>query len=87
MKAGRDDQANSGNESVNRARALSHAELSRPGQAIFYFHTKRQLSQFARSTLQREFCKAHTADDTESPVAPLDKHPAFAAWSALNVGS
>ena len=54
---------------------------------FFIFHTKRQLSQFARSTLQREFCKAHTANDTESSVAPLDKHPAFAARSALNVGS
>ena len=26
------------------------------GRQSFIFHTKRQLSQFARSTLQREFC-------------------------------
>ena len=58
------------------------------GRQSFIFHTKRQLGQFARSTLQAEFGKAQATDDAESPAASvvsLDKHPAFAVWSALNI--
>lgn len=57
------------------------------GRQSFLFHTKRQLGQFARSALQHEFSKAQATDDSESSAALLDKHPAFAAWSALNIGS
>ena len=68
--------------------ALSPTQSCRDrGRQSFIFHTKRQLGQFARSMLQHEFGKAQIADDTESSVASLDKHPAFAAWSALNIGS
>ena len=71
--------------------ALSPMQSCRDrGRQSFIFHTKRQLGQFARSTLQAEFGKAQVTDDAESPaasVAPLDSHPAFAAWSALNIGS
>ena len=71
--------------------ALSPMQSCRDrGRQSFIFHTKRQLGQFARSTLQAEFGKAQATDDAESPAAsvvPLDKHPAFAVWSALNIGS
>ena len=68
--------------------ALSPMQSCRDrGRQSFIFHTKRQLGQFARSTLQHEFGKAQIADGTESSAASLDKHPAFAAWSALNIGS
>ena len=71
--------------------ALSPMQSCRDrGRQSFIFHTKRQLGQFARTTLLHEFGKAQMTDDAESPaasVSPLDKHPAFAAWSALNIGS
>ena len=71
--------------------ALSPMQSCRDrGRQSFIFHTKRQLGQFARSTLQAEFGKAQATEDAESPapsVAPLHSHPAFAIWSALNIGS
>ena len=72
--------------------ALSPMQSCRDrGRQSFIFHTKRHLGQFARGTLQaRIWQSAGETDDTESPaasVAPLDSHPAFAAWSALNIGS
>ena len=78
---------------INRStvHALSPMQSCRDrGRQSFIFHTKRQLGQFARSTLQDEFGKAQVTDDAESPaasVAPLHSHPAFAIWSALNIGS
>ena len=71
--------------------ALSPMQSCRDrGRQSFIFHAKRQLGQFARSPLQAEFGTAQAADDAESPaasVAPRDSHPAFAIWSALNIGS
>ena len=68
--------------------ALSPVQSCRDrGRQSFIFHTKRQLGQFARNTLQHEFGKAQMADGIESSAGHLEKHPAFAAWSALNIGS
>lgn len=57
------------------------------GRQSFIFHVKRQLGQFVRSTLQYEFGRPNAAEDTGSLVEPLDRHPAFAARSVLNIGS
>ena len=68
--------------------ALSPMQSCRDrGRQSFIFHAKRQLGQFARSTLQQEFGRANAAEDTGSQVELLDRHPAFAAWSALNIGT
>ena len=71
--------------------ALSPSQSCRDrGRQSFIFHAKRHLGQFARTTLQNEFdatYKPREADIAASPFVALDGHPAFAAWSALNIGS
>ncbi len=68
--------------------ALSPMQSCRDrGRQSFIFHAKRQLGQFARSTLQHEFGRVNAAEDTGSPIEPLDRHPAFVAWSARTIGS
>ncbi len=71
--------------------ALSPPQSSRDrGRQSFIFHTKRQLGQFARTKLQNEFQQALTEQAMDCPevsLQTLDGHPAFAAWSALNIGS
>lgn len=72
--------------------ALSPSQSCRDrGRQSFIFHAKRQLGQFARSTLQDEFerSRVRVGADVEGSETSLrlDRHPAFAVWSALNIGS
>lgn len=72
--------------------ALSPAQSCRDrGRQSFIFHTKRQLGQFARTVLQGEFNERIELGDVEMAAADatalMSTHPAFAAWSALNIGS
>ena len=71
--------------------ALSPVQNCRDrGRQSFIFHTKRQLGQFARATLQAQFDDAPSAREAvtgDGKGALLETHPAFAAWTALNIGS
>ena len=72
--------------------ALSPAQSCRDrGRQSFIFHTKRQLGQFARTVLQGEFNERVELGDGEMVAADatalMSTRPAFAAWSALNIGS
>ena len=71
------------NRSTVHARSPMQSCRDRDRQS-FIFHAKRQLGQFAWSTLQHEFDRANATEDTRSPVEPLDRHPAFAGCSALD---
>lgn len=63
------------------------------GRQSFIFHTKRHLGQFARLQLQAEFDRAAGQEAAQpqpaicAETAYLSGSPAFAAWSALNIGS
>ena len=72
--------------------ALSPTQSCRDrGRQSFIFHTKRQLGQFARTVLQAEFNERVESVDKDMDAADasalMSKRPAFAAWSALNIGS
>jgi ubiquinone/menaquinone biosynthesis C-methylase UbiE len=72
--------------------ALSPSQSCRDrGRQSFIFHAKRQLGQFARSTLQDAFERSRASDGADSGDSKtswsLHNYPAFAAWSALNIGS
>ena len=53
------------------------------GRQSFIFHAKRHLGHYARSTLRDEFERVNPTKGNDS----LKDRPAFAAWSALSIGS
>ena len=58
------------------------------GRQAFIFHTKRQLGVYSRTVLQSEFDRTVISEEPDnSSHNPLESCPAFAAWSALNIGS
>jgi SAM-dependent methyltransferase len=73
-------------ESLNRS-AVHELSLSQScrdrGRQSFIFHTKRHLGQYARSALREEFACVDGSEDK----GLLADRPAFAAWSALSIGS
>lgn len=67
--------------------AMSPSQSCRDrGRQSFIFHTKRHLGHFARSTLQAEFERGGDDDGVDAATA-MARKPAFAAWSALTIGS
>ena len=58
------------------------------GRQAFIFHAKRQLGVYSRTVLHREFDRAVSSGRSDGGASnPLADNPAFAAWSALNIGS
>ena len=70
---------------------LASAELSRSGSTIFHLPHQATAGEFARTVLQGEFNERVESGDGEMAAADatalMSTRPAFAAWSALNIGS